>query len=273
MSVSRHVPVVDGPPPRLEVRNPAGSVTLEAVESAEEIVVHVEPLDDAAEHLLDRVEVDVREGGPDSPTRVRVTVPERRLLRTAAFAVRISTPSGTAARVTVASADVELTGRFGDLELTSASGDLDVAQGTDVHVRTASGDARIGTVDGQASVGTASGDVRIGRACGPLQLRTASGDVSVEHAVADVSISTASGDATVGAAAAGAVQIKTVSGDTAVGVTPGLRVWLDLSSVSGRIDSQLDEGGPAADGPAALTLALRSVSGDLRIHRTAVSVA
>ena len=75
------------------------------------------------------------------------------------------------------------------------------------------------------------------------------------------------------AAAGGAVQIKTVSGDSAVGVVPGLRVWLDLSSVSGRIVSQLDEGGPAADGPAALTLALRSVSGDLRIHRTAVSVA
>jgi len=273
MSVSQQVPVADGPPPRLEVRNPAGSVAVDAIDGAAKVEVHVEPLDAAAEELLDRVEIDVREGGSDSPPRIRVTVPERRLLRTPAFAVRITTPTGTAARIAVASAEVELTGRFGDLELTSASGDVEVDQAADVHVRTASGDARIGTVDGRASVGTASGDVRIGRSLGPLQLRTASGDVSVEHAAADVSISTASGDATIGAVAGGAVQIKTVSGDSAVGVVPGLRVWLDLSSVSGRIDSQLDEGGPAADGPAALTLALRSVSGDLRIHRTAVSVA
>jgi len=273
MSVTQQVPVADGPAPRIEVRNPAGSVTVDAIEGAAQVDVLVEPLDDAAEELLDRVEIDVRGGDPDSPTRVRVTVPERRLLRTPAFAVRITTPAGTAARIAVASAEVELTGGFGDLELTSASGDLDVDQGTDVHMRTASGDARIGTVDGRASVGTASGDVRIGRAAGPLQLRTASGDVSVEHAAADVSISTASGDATVGAAAGGAVQIKTGSGDSAVGVVPGLRVWLDLSSVSGRIVSQLDDGGPAGDGPAALTLAMRSVSGDLRIHRAAVSVA
>jgi DUF4097 and DUF4098 domain-containing protein YvlB len=93
----------------------------------------------------------------------------------------------------------------------------------------------------------------------------------VEQAAADVSISTASGDATIGAATGGAVQIKTVSGDSSVGVVPGLRVWLDLSSVSGRIDSRLDDGS-TGDGPAALTLALRSVSGDLRIHRTAVPV-
>jgi hypothetical protein len=273
MSVYEHVPVADGRPPRIEVRNAAGSVTVEAVEGAEQLDVHVEPLDDAAEQLLDRVEIDVRAGGPDSPTRVRVTVPERRLLRTPAFAVRITTPAGTAARIAVASAEVELIGRFGELELTSASGDLDVQHGTDVHARTASGDARIGTVDGRATVGTASGDVRIGRAVGPVQLRTASGDVSVEQAGADVSISTASGDATVGAATAGAVQVKTVSGDASVGVTPGLRVWLDLSSVSGRIDSQLQDDGAAGDGPAALTLSMRSVSGDMRIHRTAVSVA
>ncbi|HVD29521.1 MAG TPA: hypothetical protein VNC79_13625, partial [Mycobacteriales bacterium] len=81
------------------------------------------------------------------------------------------------------------------------------------------------------------------------------------------------GDVTVGAVTGGTVQVTTVSGDASVGVTPGLRVWLDLSSVSGRIVSQLDDGGPAGDGPAALTLAMRSVSGDLRIHRAAVSVA
>ena len=267
MSVSEQCPVTGGRPPRIEVRNPAGSVTVRAVEGAARLEVSVEPLDDAAEQLIDRVEVDVREGDADSPTRLRVTVPERRLLRTPAFAVRITTPAGTAARIAVASADVELTGRLGALDLSSASADLDVEQGTDVRLRTASGDARVGIVDGAGSIASASGDVRVGRAAGTLQLRTASGDVSVEQAGADVAISTASGDVTVAAATGGVVQVKTVSGDASVGVVPGLRVWLDLSSVSGRMESQLDDEA-AGDGPPELTLNLRSVSGDMRIHRT-----
>ena len=273
MSLSEQIPVAPGTPPRLEVRNPAGSVTVVAVEGLEQLEVEVEPLDDAAEELLDRVEIEVRGAAPDSPTRLRVTVPERRLLRTPAFAVRITTPAGAAARVAVASADVQLTGRMGELELTGASGDLDVERGTDVHLRTASGDARIGTVDGRGSIGSASGDVRVGQARGPLRLRTASGDVSVEQTADDVSITTASGDVTVDAATGGALQIKTVSGDATVGVVPGLRVWLDLSSVSGRIHPQLGDDEAAGDGPAALTLSMRSVSGDLRIHRAAATPA
>jgi hypothetical protein len=64
--------------------------------------------------------------------------------------------------------------------------------------------------------------------------------------------------------------VKTVSGDIEVGVVPGLRVWLDLSSLSGRMESQLDGDDPiAGDGPAQLTIALRSVSGDQRIRRAA----
>jgi hypothetical protein len=273
MTVRTHVARTSGPPPRIEIRNAAGSVTLEAVEGAEQLEVRVEPLDDAAEQLLDRVEIDVRADGPDrvdSPTRLRITVPERRLLRTPEFAIRVTTPAGAAARVAVASADVELTGRFGALELTGASGDLDVERGTDVHVRTASGGARIGAVEGRGSIGSASGDVRVGRAAGPLRVRTASGDVSVEQTSGEASISTASGDVTVGAATGGALQIRTVSGDASVGVVPGLRLWLDLSCVSGRMESQLDDG-PAGDGPPELTVTLRSVSGDMRIHRTAAA--
>jgi hypothetical protein len=67
------------------------------------------------------------------------------------------------------------------------------------------------------------------------------------------------------------VQIKTVSGDVSVGVVPGLRIWLDLSSVSGRMNSLLEDDGRSSDGPAELTLSLRSVSGDMHIHRTATA--
>ncbi len=56
-------------------------------------------------------------------------------------------------------------------------------------------------------------------------------------------------------------------------MAPGLRLWLDLQSVSGRLDSELDgddgtrgEGGDE-DGGATLVVRMRSVSGDLRVRR------
>jgi hypothetical protein len=265
MSVHQQVPVVAGPPPRIEVRNAAGSVAVEAVEGAEVLEVWVEPLDELAEELIDRVEIEVLEG---PPTRLRVTVPERRLLRTPAFAVRISTPSRAAARIAVASAGVQLTGSMGELEITGASGDIDVERAADVSLRTASGRVHVGAVEAPTSIASASGDIRIGRAHNLLKLRTASGDVSVEDAGGATTIRTASGDVTVGAATGEVVQAQTASGDISVGVPPGLRVWLDLHSVSGRMSSDLDEESSTPGSGADLTLNLESVSGRIRIGRT-----
>jgi hypothetical protein len=68
----------------------------------------------------------------------------------------------------------------------------------------------------------------------------------------------------------GTVAVKTVSGDVSVGVAPGLRVWLDLSSVSGRMESHLvEDDREGAGGPAQLTVSLRTVSGDQRVVRAA----
>jgi hypothetical protein len=276
MSVRTLTAATAGSPPRIDVRNPAGRVTLEVAEGSEVFDVRVEALDASAEQLLDRVEIDVSGADPDrpdSPVTLRVAVPERRLWNTPAFDVRILTPAGTAARVAVASADVHLRGRFAHTELTAASGDLAVDEATELELRTASGNARAGTVRGAASIGTASGEIRLGTVEGNLRARTASGDVSVERAESATSISTASGDVTVGTAAGESVRVKTASGDVTVGVAPGLRVWLDLSSVSGRMQSGLAEDGAAGEGPAQLSLTLRSVSGDLRVRTASAAPA
>jgi hypothetical protein len=255
---------VGGGPHAVEVRNPAGSVTVQAVEGVPEYVVEVEALDSAAEELIDRVDLFL------VGSRLRVHVPERRLLRTPAFAIRVTAPAGAAVRTAVASADTELRGDFGRVELTGASGDAVVESCTELQLRTASGDARIGSVSGRATVGSASADLRVESVGGGLQVKTASGDIEVGTVAGDVSVSTASGDVGIDRATGGAVGVKTVSGDIEVGVVPGLRVWLDLSSLSGRMESQLDGDDPiAGDGPAQLTIALRSVSGDQRIRRAA----
>lgn len=256
-------PVGDGPF-AVDIRNAAGSVTVEVLHDTPEYVVEVEPLDSTAEQLTDRVDAFVTD------SRLRVQTPERRLLRTPAFAVRVTVPPSTAARVAVASADTELRGPLGRVDLTSASGAAAVEHCEELQLRTASGDARIGRVSGSATLGSASADLHVESVGGTLDARTASGDVLVGRTMRDISIATASGDVGIDRMAAGSVRVKTVSGDVSVAVIPGQRVWLDLSSVSGRMDSQLpgdDDGGDA--GPAQLSLILRSVSGDLRIRRVA----
>lgn len=259
-------------PPEIDVRTFAGTVTLEAVEGGDELDVRVEALDAAAEQLIDRVEIGADPAEPESPARLWIAVPHRLLGRTPSFAITVRTPTGARARVAAAAADLETRGRMGRLEVTGATGDIAVDECAELHLRIASGDARIGTVTGRASLATASGDLRIGSVGDGLELKTASGDVSVGETSGDVSVGSASGDVRVDAAGAGSIQAKTVSGDVAVAVRPGMRVWLDLSSVSGRINSQLEEEpGAGTDTPAQLSLTLRSVSGDLRVHRAAAA--
>jgi hypothetical protein len=264
-SRTHRFPVTDTPV-AVEVHNASGSVTVEGRDGVDELTVQITPLDSAAEQLLDRVDLFF------THARLKVEAPERRLLRTPGFAISVIAPPDTAVRVATASADTTLRGRLGEAELTSASGDVAVDECVTLELRTASGDTRVGSVAGRARHGSASGDLWIGSVGGATTSRTASGDVSIGEAAGDVSVGTASGDITIGRAVGGSVQAKTMSGDVEVGVAPGLRVWLDLSSVSGRMDSQLpDDDGAAGEGPAQLSLNLRSVSGDLRIRRVAAA--
>jgi hypothetical protein len=254
-------PIGDGEP-AVEIRNPAGSVTVEAVEGVTEYLVDIEPLDSAAQQNIDRIDLFL------IGSRLRVAVPERRLLRTGSFAVHVTVPVGAAARVATASADAELRGELGRVELTSASGDAVVEACADLQLRSASGDARVGTVTERAVVGTASGDVRV-ESVGSLEARTASGDIEVGAASGDVGVATASGDIEIGQVGGGRVGVKTMSGDVTIGVVPGLTVWLDLSSVSGRMESHLDAEPGEGDVTAQLSLSVRTVSGDTRIRRAA----
>jgi DUF4097 and DUF4098 domain-containing protein YvlB len=262
-SRTHRFPLTD-PHPAVEIRNPAGSVTVEARDGIDEITVQVTSLDAGAEQLLDRVTLFF------THSRLQVEVPERRLLRTPGFAISVVTPTGSAVRVATGSGSTALRGTLGAAEITSASGDVTVDTCASLELRTASGDARVGTVTGRMRSVSASGDLWLGTAGGDVTARTASGDLTIDESTGDVSVATASGEVSVGRATGGSVQAKTMSGDVEVGVAPGLRVWLDLSSVSGRMDSQLpDDGDDAGERPAQLSLDLRSVSGSLRIRRVA----
>jgi hypothetical protein len=186
--------------------------------------------------------------------------------------ITVHLPHGGDLNVKAASADVRARGRYGDAKLTAASGDLHVEHITgDASVGTGSGDIRLGRVDGDLRANGASGDLSVGYAGGDVGAHFASGDLDIGDARASASLTTASGDVRVGTASAGTVSVKTASGDVSVGVAPGTGVWLDLTSMSGdtRSDLSMPET-PGGETAATLTLQVRTASGDIEVHRSAV---
>jgi Putative adhesin len=158
--------------------------------------------------------------------------------------VTVQVPQGSSCLVETVSADVRCTG-----ELATAD------------IRTVSGDIEAERVSGLAQAHTASGDVHVG-AAGAASVEATSGDVSIGR-VGDATIRTASGDVGIDTAAGSQVEVKSSSGDIGVGVTPGIGVYLDLSSVSGTVSSELEPAEGADE--AQMTLSCRSISGEVRV--------
>jgi DUF4097 and DUF4098 domain-containing protein YvlB len=138
-------------------------------------------------------------------------------------------------------------------------GDINLAvpDGTDLVVKTTSGDIRTGSVPqnaalGRAEVATVSGDVRLGDAHSDLRVKTASGDVYVDRVGGSVTVATASGD----------VRIERVDGDVEVTTASG---DAHLQSVGGSVGFRSASGDcivALLEGPA---LRCKALSGDIRI--------
>jgi DUF4097 and DUF4098 domain-containing protein YvlB len=263
------MPTFETPGPvLLRIATEVGTVTVDAAESAR-VEVDVEPLksnsasrDAAAETRVELVE----RGGR---YEVVVEAPKRWLTfgRGASIAIRVTCPEDAQLEIRTATADVETRGRLARVEAQTATGDLrfELVSG-DAILTTASGDVSVHEIGGAGKVKSASGDVQVGLGGGALSINSASGDVRVDRALAGVSVGSASGDIEIGACEAGEIRLQSVSGDVRVGVREGLRVWIDASSVSGSISSDLPpEDGPPAESTAALEIRARTVSGDVRI--------
>jgi hypothetical protein len=170
-------------------------------------------------------------------------------LRGLGLTVTAELPEGSSCLVHTTSADVRCSGRLGALDVHTISGDVSAEE-----------------VSGLARVDTASGDIDLGSAA-EVRAETASGDVSLGQASGTVTVRTASGDVRIAEASGLRADVKSASGDIRVAVAPGIGVYLDLSSLSGTVSSELE---PAEDsGAASLTLNCRSISGDVRVVRAA----
>ncbi len=255
-------------PVTLVTRIGGGAVDIVA-EDRTTATVEVAPYDDsdAAREAAAQTRVEMRQG------RLLVEAPEASgwlFRRSPRLRVDIRVPLDCQVQLKVASADVSCHGRYASASINTASGDiyLDSVTG-DVTANTASGDVRAVEVGGQLQVRSASGDVAAQQVSGDVTIHSASGDVEVEEAGAGLRATTASGDVRVGSAQRGTVSVKSASGDVSVGVVAGTGVWLDLVTMSGATRSDLALGRePGATGGApALNLQVRTVSGDIEIHR------
>ncbi len=196
--------------------------------------------------------------------------------------IQITVPTDSRLQTKTGSADLSARGRYSSTHVRSGSGDvtLDTVAG-EALIETGSGDVRATRLDGAlriksgsgdivldstgaaVAISTGSGDVQIGKSAGPAAVKTGSGDLNVSEAASDVSLLTGSGDLVIGTAKSGRVTAKGASGDVRIGVPAGLPIWTDVSTVSGRIRSDLSGAGEPAEGADYVELRAKTVSGDI----------
>jgi Toastrack DUF4097 len=199
--------------------------------------------------------------------------------------VRIVCPPRADLDLSGGSTDLRVEGLLNDVSARTASGDLrlDVVTG-ELQLKTASGDVSVSAIEDEGEVVTVSGDVDIGRAERPLSVRSVSGDIDVGEVRSALTVASTSGDVELQDVEAGDVRIQTISGDARVAVGQGTRVWVDATTVSGDLSSELglsDETPDAivsdseSDGEPpsgeVVPLHVKTVSGDVAIVRAAKS--
>jgi hypothetical protein len=183
--------------------------------------------------------------------------------------VQVRCPEGSDLILRTGSADLDTIGKLGAVEVKTASGDVTVEAVGRLTVDAASGDVRARVVEGASDLRTASGDVSLGLAGGVLSANLVSGDLHVEDASFGLAVTTVSGDVQVRAAGGDSIRVQSVSGDVELAIKPGQRLYVDASSVSGTMSSELglDDTPPVDSAAPVGELRVRTISGDLNITR------
>jgi hypothetical protein len=153
----------------------------------------------------------------------------------------------------------------GDITLQSASGDLDA--------RTGSGDITVGTGGGRLDLTSGSGDISLRRSDAAVKAKTGSGDVHIGASTGDLELTTGTGDVSLDGVHGGEVRARTGTGDVTIAVAHGVAAYLDLNTVTGDVDIDLEETSGPGDSEAQARLVVHSGSGDIRVKRAQVSLA
>ncbi|HWL35331.1 MAG TPA: DUF4097 family beta strand repeat-containing protein [Frankiaceae bacterium] len=257
---------IDGPV-QVSVENSAGEVRVTTTDAVRaEVEVTAMRNDDPSREAAEETRVEYRDG------RLDVAVPRNKgtfFGREPRVRVDVRVPHDSSLAFTTASADVRGEGRFAEVRGKTASGDVSLGDAGTVRIESASGDLRVDELRGDGGLKSASGDIKLGHVAGTLDASVVSGDLRVATIDNGAHVQAVSGDIDLTAVAQGDVEVRSVSGDVSVGVRQGARVRVDVSTVSGDLESEVEldaAPGDGDDGPL-VSVSGRTVSGDLRIKR------
>ncbi|WP_162606079.1 DUF4097 family beta strand repeat-containing protein [Jiangella aurantiaca] len=274
-----HTFPADGPI-SLSIGQRSGDLVVTAAATSE-IVVELRPAGPDGDDLARRTQVEHRPGA------VRIEVPRTTSLlgRSTSVDIAVTVPTGSTVDAQAGSGDIRLDGRFADvaakcgsgdiavdicddLRLSTGSGDVYVTESAGAVIRTGSGSIRFGTAGGTVDLESGSGTIEVEQPLSSGRISAASGDVRIATVDGRVELKTASGDITAHRAVEGELRARTASGNVAVGIVAGTAANLDVSSISGSIHSDLDHADAPAETDRTLLLAVTTVSGSIRLHRT-----
>lgn len=252
-------------PVRVIVKTGAGHVTVTA-EDTQRTTVELTALNSAGEQAVAEAVVEHRDGV------VLVDVPRDRvgLFRTGpSVGVAVTCPRGSELDAASGSADLRALGEYVGATMRTGSGNISLESVTGPGtVKTGSGEIQIDRSTGRTMVAVGSGNVRVGEVAGELVTKTGSGDVEVDRLDGSLVTKSGSGRLVVRRADSGKVNASGASGSVSVGIAEGTAAWLDVSTVSGRVNQELGATDPPGDGTPTVEITAHTVSGDLRIHRS-----
>ncbi len=265
----------------LQISLPSGRVAIETIEDPR-TEIELIPLGRKGDDAVDQIEVSHHERSG----RHVITVEQRNRIEWGPLQiawggdveVRVRCPVGAEIEFSGASANFTAEGQYGKVTAKTASGDIRIGDVDGrLAVRTASGAVELRRIESEdASLVTVSGDVEIGAVDGRLELRTVSGDVVLGAARGPVHIATTSGDIELRSLEGGDLRVQSVSGDARVGIGRGTKIFVDAISVSGDMTSELTVGDetPAEesdDSGEVVPVHVKTVSGDVSIVRAAAA--
>ncbi len=246
----------------------AGSVTVSAAPT-DQITVDVQPTRSGRQ--AEEYAADVRVSFADGRLVIAEPAHSGWLRYGSGLDIVVAVPAGSRCVLDTAAADISCLGEFASLSAKSASGEIKAATVTgaaDLH--STSGAVSLGSAD-TAKVKTASGAIEVGQVHGDVHAVSVSGKVLIGTVGGSAIVQSSSGRLKIESLARGTAQLETVSGEIKVNVVPGTGVYLDLSSISGRVTSDLDSDDGASGEQVDLRLSCKTVSGTIRVGRAALA--
>ncbi len=256
-------------PISLHARIGRGSLTINALDDLSQAAVTVTPCQPGSD-IADRVAVELR------GTVLAVVAPRDAGVfdlfgdrRGDAVDVRVDVPSGTVVSASTFSAHVVVHGRIGNADLAAGSADISVEQvDGGLRLRIGSGDCEVSRVTGSVQTRSGSGTARFGRVDGALTCGCGSGDLIVQEVHGPVRSRAGSGCASLDAVY-GDVDLASGSGAMSIGLPTGRPARLDVTTHSGRVDSDLPIENVATSEGTPISVRARTGSGDIRLFRAA----